>query len=475
MAALCRKRNTTVEKCFKAGDLTLDGFVERQADKCLHNRQIRSLEDPEDFYRRVRHFASEKAGGVPLDEIEQAVRTGVIATADHHGSIFCSQSFQGDILFHHLLKMLGYRGTVVPVLSSGQVELENSSYSRGFCVYTSPEKKLFYPLFPAKHSLRMVSQTGLVDAEMLKRFRRRFICQMEDEVTAGALDEICRLVYEPDDVQKAVRFGDQTSLTGLKLTGHLFPENDAPAFCYLEFEELIRPLLMRELSEGTSLLSGLLFDDGLRKNAGKLRLPDGTVLTELMFKCADEKGRKISLTLTEDGFLTGMDWHGEIVSYRADPDNLLRLLEERRLIPGIFTMAALLFFERGVTWMGGIFQAEYLPWWQEGLVRLLSGMGFGSLSEHIGRYDCSGYISGPVFILYAGEGFATPAGPVEIWIKKPDFARIREMLRGTGLWDAHLIGLSEMYFDLVPRSEREENWYRLIAEDLYRRYPDNMV
>ena len=102
-------------------------------------------------------------------------------------------------------------------------------------------------------------------------------------------------------------------------------------------------------------------------------------------------------------------------------------------------------------------------------------MGFGSLSEHIGRYDCSGYISGPVFILYAGEGFATPAGPVEIWIKKPDFARIREMLRGTGLWDAHLIGLSEMYFDLVPRSEREENWYRLIAEDLYRRYPDNLV
>jgi hypothetical protein len=306
MAALCRKRNTTVEKCFKAGDLTLDGFVERQADKCLHNRQIRSLEDPEDFYRRVRHFASEKAGGVPLDEIEQAVRTGVIATADHHGSIFCSQSFQGDILFHHLLKMLGYRGTVVPVLSSGQVELENSSYSRGFCVYTSPEKKLFYPLFPAKHSLRMVSQTGLVDAEMLKRFRRRFICQMEDEVTAGALDEICRLVYEPDDVQKAVRFGDQTSLTGLKLTGHLFPENDAPAFCYLEFEELIRPLLMRELSEGTSLLSGLLFDDGLRKNAGKLRLPDGTVLTDLMFKSADEKGTSCNRYFYEYAPLAGL-------------------------------------------------------------------------------------------------------------------------------------------------------------------------
>ena len=32
-----------------------------------------------------------------------------------------------------------------------------------------------------------------------------------------------------------------------------------------------------------------------------------------------------------------------------------------------------------------------------------------------------------------------------------------------------------MYFDLVLRNEREENWYRLIAEDLYSDFPANRI
>ena len=80
-----------------------------------------------------------------------------------------------------------------------------------------------------------------------------------------------------------------------------------------------------------------------------------------------------------------------------------------------------------------------------------------------------------MFALYPGCGFSTTAGPVEMWMLKPSVEQIRELIRKTSLRDSHLIGLSEMYFDLVLRNEREENWYRLIAEDLYSDFPANRI
>ena len=62
-----------------------------------------------------------------------------------------------------------------------------------------------------------------------------------------------------------------------------------------------------------------------------------------------------------------------------------------------------------------------------------------------------------------------------IWRNPVSFERIRELVRQTSLWDAHLIGLSEMYFDLTRRDERESDWYRKIAEELFRAYPENVV
>jgi hypothetical protein len=32
-----------------------------------------------------------------------------------------------------------------------------------------------------------------------------------------------------------------------------------------------------------------------------------------------------------------------------------------------------------------------------------------------------------------------------------------------------------MYFDLTLRDERESDWYRKIAEELFRAYPENVV
>jgi hypothetical protein len=45
----------------------------------------------------------------------------------------------------------------------------------------------------------------------------------------------------------------------------------------------------------------------------------------------------------------------------------------------------------------------------------------------------------------------------------------------TGLWDAHLIGLSWMLPDLTSRDERPDGWYRSVAEELYPMFPENFL
>ena len=105
--------------------------------------------------------------------------------------------------------------------------------------------------------------------------------------------------------------------------------------------------------------------------------------------------------------------------------------------------------------MGGVFQSQYLPQWQRLTVRLLESLGLSDEADRIRPYDGSGYLCGPMFALFAGDGFAAPAGPAEL--------------------DAHLIGLSWMLPDLTSRDERPDGWYRSVAEELYSMFPENFL
>ncbi|MBO7669381.1 MAG: hypothetical protein J6S60_02215, partial [Oscillospiraceae bacterium] len=73
------------------------------------------------------------------------------------------------------------------------------------------------------------------------------------------------------------------------------------------------------------------------------------------------------------------------------------------------------------------------------------------------------------------DGFAAPAGPAEMWMIRPPFRTVCERMARTSLWDAHLIGLSEMIPDLISRDERPDGWYRSVAEQLYPLFPENCL
>ena len=474
MAQLCRQRNETVLASYAFGRMDLDAFSLLQARKVKYNLQIGSLRDSTDAEESAAALARKLLGEAEAFALREAMKKKVICSADHHGSLYCSQFFQGDILFALILEKLGCGNTCVPVLAAGQVELENSTYARGICAYSSGENKLFLPLFPAKHSVQLASHAAPVSPDMVSRFRKRFVDPESDPRLKQTLHEICSEIYETEEMRKACRLSDQMTIAGKKLMDRLFA-GESPSFIYLEMETVLQPLFLQELSDESSLIYKILYDFKLREQMVREKLPDGLSLGDLLFRAADEKGRKIMLSLTEDGFLKGKDWRKEPVSFGTEPAELASLIREKRVFPGVFTEAIMLFFERGITWMGGMFQASYLPLWQAGLVRVLERTGYTAQAELIRNYDCSGYICGPMMALYRGDGFATTAGPVELWGNPVPFDKIRQSVRETSLWDGHLIGLSEMYFDLTVRDEREPDWYRKISEELYRAYPGNFI
>ena len=474
MAQLCGQRCETVMASYASGQMDLDTFAGMQARKVQHNRQVGSLRDPSDAEASAaaltRRLLGEKEAGGLLEALKQKA----ICTADHLGSLYCSQFMQGDFLFALIMEKLGGPVPCVPVMAAGQVELENSTYARGICAYSSRDQKQFLPLFAARYSVQLASHASAVTSDMTDRFRRRFVDCGEDLRLRQALDGICRGLYETEDVRNAGNFSDQTTLIGSRLMKHLFA-GEAPSFLYLETERVAEPLLLAELSDDSSLVCRLLYDRNTRERLIREKLPDGLSLADLLFRAADEKGRKVMLSLNGDGTLTGRNWRKEPVVYETEPAVLSSLIREKEVFPGVFTQALLLFFERGITWIGGMFQASYLPRWQAALTKVLEETGCRAQAELIRAYDCSGYVCGPMLLLRRGDGFATTAGPVELWDSPVPFERIRQLAGTTTLWDGHLIGLSEMYFDLVQRDERETDWYRKIAEDLFDAYPDNMV
>lgn len=473
LAGRCAERNAVVRACREQGEQPLDAFLALQVEKVRHNRQIFPLRDPEDFVAAAVRMTESRLGQSAAGDVRDALGCGVLCTADHHGGIYCPQTFQGDILYAALLRKLGYTGKHIPILGAAQVELSNVTFARGICVTTDPDEKQLLPLFRRKYRNRMTSCVPPVDQEMIDEFRKSCIRTVSDANMRETLDDILRTVYESDEVLSAESFSEQTTLVGARLSEHLFADDNAPVFTYLEAEEAVLPLLLRELREEDSLLAGLLRNADARKKLCALCTDEGVPLAGHLFACADEKGRKIFLLLGDDGVLSGRSLEGEVFRFPADPHTLTELLENRTLFPGLYALALLLAFERGITWMGGMFQSLYLPEWHRCTLRLLESLGLSEEADRIRGYDGSGYLCGPMFALWRGDGFAAPAGPAEFWAARPALSGIRELIARTRLWDAHLIGLSEMFADLSTRDEREGGWYRMITEGCYRAFPEN--
>lgn len=454
--AICAERNETIRmRSDKA--LSLSDFLVVEKSRRDANIKCECQAADIDFIDISCSCVKKLLGDEAATGIKNALAAKAICTADHHGALYCAQSFQGDILFSRLLKIMGHSARYIPVFSTGIVELENSAYARGICTYMDRRGKRFFPFFPAKDSVRLACTTAGIDDVLTGRAKKRIQKESEGKEREVLLS-LCEDIYSSYDVAGCASFSEQTMLIGEKLSGKIFGE-DGPVFVYIQLEDIVKELLKKELFDEKTLCYKVLFDEGVVDYLQELK--------EHLFIAVDEKGRKISLTLSE-GRLVGEDWRGNSVEYEASPENILALMEEDVLWPDTLVSALVLFFERGITWYGGIFQSVYLPKWQGILADAFLQAGLEKDAKYIKSFDCGGYISGPTFAMYEDRDFAVCAGPVECLVSGIDYEDMNRQIDSINMYDAHIRGLSEIYFDLVYRNERVDDWYERIGEYNYR-------
>ena len=113
MAELCRQRNEMVNASYALGQMSLDSFAQVQADKVRHNRQVGSLRDASDFEASAVALTRKLLGDEDAEKLQDALKEKAICTADHHGSLYCSQFLQSDLLFALIMEKLGKRNPYV--------------------------------------------------------------------------------------------------------------------------------------------------------------------------------------------------------------------------------------------------------------------------------------------------------------------------------------------------------------------------
>ena len=452
----------------------LGAFLACQRKKLACNAEMNPLQSREDFFRICEEHLSGLLNEKDCRTAMEAVCSGAMHTADHLGGMYSPQSFQGDLLFGKMLAGEGGFPGLLPVFAFGSVSLEAETYARGILSFTSPSNPVKLPIFVSKYSNCAASLMPGFTSAMVKEALRLLPGFVGEAYAAGTIRRLLEEIYPDDVILSRERFADQVLFLGRKLTREALSGIGFPPVLYLEIEALCAELAVRDCRDGGSLLRLFLHDERLIRVLNRIRTEKGQPLSALLFRGADRNRRTFFLNLEKPGLLQGKTIGKENMQFVFDDETLFELLRSRKLLPGTYLCALLLAFARGLTWYGGIFQSDYLPHWQELTVTALREAGFPELSESVGRYDVSGYISGPVFALYDTGRGAANAGPVEFMIRKPD-PSVWDTWMKTDIRSAHRMGMFEFYHDLVPSKDKKEGWYETIAQYAKEHCPENIL
>jgi len=472
----CIRRNDTVKK-YAGCDISLREHLAGIRATAKKNSAISFHKDASEVLNACEAYAQRLFGHDISYKVREALELKILNTADHHGGFYSAQAFQGDLLFAKLLEMMGYGGRVYPLFSFSHVELDNSTYARGISCYGSADGRQLLPLQRAKAGNQMVAVTGAYNEEMLMRMRQRIdsVIPPFEDTYKEKLGDIIAGIYGDKNILNASGYADQLSYIGERISAECFKDDDAMRLIYIEAEEVVRPLMIKDLNDKDSMLWHMFFDPKVREGLNAEKTDEDIPLAGMLLRGVDQKGRRIHTLVSGSERIEGIDHSGRLLEYPMDVKEIEKLLNEKKLIPSGLAAAVVLAFERGYTWSGGYFQSLYLPKWAKQCERIFKDAGLDTAAETLGAYDGSAFISGPVFALNETEDHsAVPAGPVEFMIRKPSVSRLDEFLE-TPLADSLRMGLFEMYIDLVPAGEKEEGWYRDAAEFCGMNYREHLI
>lgn len=474
----CSAHNRTIaEQMASAG--TLNDLMAMQADKLEVNRRIAARaserlpwQSPEDAFDLCAAYAQSRLGGSAGAEVREALSYGALQTADHHGGLYSPMSFQGDLFFGFFLKRLGYRGRVVPLLSLSAVRLGSASYGRGLMCYDRAEGISHVPIFPRTMINTLATFAPALDEAAIARAGHAARREVRDEASREIILRLLREDYASSEVLACKRYAEQITMMGARLSQRIFP--GGPLLLFIECEELTRQLLALDLNNPDSLIFRMLNEPAILEAMNRTFMKPERPVSSFLFLRADGKGRGVVLNLGMDRMLRGRDIDGTEVVLSAEPEALKRQVESREIVPTGYLAGLALCWARGISWFGGEFQSLYLPLWQNTTAELLRGCGFPELAAAVAPWDCSGYLSSPVFALSPVEGGAAGAGPIEFIKYSPAPERLSAWM-DTTLPDAHRMSMLELYYDIVPVGEQKEGFYERIARESASRFPNNLL
>jgi hypothetical protein len=151
-------------------------------------------------------------------------------------------------------------------------------------------------------------------------------------------------------------------------------------------------------------------------------------------------------------------------------------LKERRLLPSLFTCFAVTAFARGVTCLGGYYQAEYLPSMQAAVVAALElSNGHAEVAELVRQVPTSGYLSGMQTVMTSIDGVGlVPAGPAEIAAAGGLGLGDRRRMLDMSVRDAHVASLFQTVEDVTPDAVAP-GWREVLARELTTKLSEDLV
>lgn len=443
---------------------------------------------------------------IACETARELLERPVVLTANHHGVDFFAQSVQGTIIFSLASRLPDNPRKVVPVFACGNIPMDNITYPLGMLMYENasgcpdslPHK---LPVFSNSMRRKTVSMSCGMDAEMIQRAVAKVQKAVKKSGHSQRIAEIATALlleeYGQPDVLNLPSYSDQAVLLNARLWERLFAQDvHPPSLAYLDLEAICTRLLLKDLFSDSSLISYVFFDRDLRerllenlngetacwnRTALKNRLEaaaagnptKGFCGGSIFFWALNKDGRKVPLMVEErkgKTLLTGVDDKGAIAEFAFTPKALSEALQQKRIIPSLFTSFTVLSLARNVTCAGGYFQAEYLPKMQKGLIAALQETpGYNALCPLIFAVETDAYLGGMQAVMTTcGKDRLVPAGPLEIMasggLNSGDMNTIAEMT----LKEAHLASLFDIVPELASHIVINTNWRYDVSEELYK-------
>ena len=467
--------------------LRLRDYVTRLG--CSHTP---GFQDNQDFISEVASYTGKNLGPDLAAAIAEDLREmPQVLTANHHGIDTFAQSTQSNLLFSMRKKADGKAAGTIPVLACGSIPLNNLTYPRGLLVYAGSAASADggigrLPLFPDSHKRKLVSVAEPFSAEMLSRSRNRSQRLVEGSSLPRSLGQALNAVF--DDFASVGHdfpgYSEQATVLNYRIWRRLFKDDVCRSeLAYIDLESVVCQLLQTDLFDQSTICHQLMFDPKLRaqlienldgergcwqyekllqgcldaegrQNSHAPHSAQGTIF----FWGVDAKGRKIPLCVVgsenKTGVaLSGIDDKGQLWTMPFTPDDVSRGLRDGHLLPSIFTSYLLVSIARGISCIGGYYQADYLPIMQKAVIDTLrsnSGKTVRTFGTQNFRPDL--YLSGMQTIGLETEGQLLPAGPLEIIASGGLDAEQYERIGQVTVLQSHIASLYDTIMDVSPQN-----------------------